>query len=253
MSADGPRARSAPRDGAAHATFELERFTWSTPDRLVPAGRFAGLADAPRDAAPVVIRGARVLSRLPAVPVTCFGTPGDGRSWHAALAWEQPPEPFTATVLQLPRSVALPDSAPKRRRFRRETLPVQVRDLQTQIERDREERDRAQAALQAERTVRVEDGERLRAGIAHLRAAAEEAVASKRGAVAGLKAELAQSVAERDAIRERVAPLEANARDAGVALESLAAARPSAGAPDDDAQSPLARLKTLRGALGEPS
>jgi hypothetical protein len=274
MSADGGSTRSAPVARATQESFELERFTWASPDRLELTGRFAGLADTPNAAPVLVIRGADRIHRLPAVPESSSAAPEDGRPWHVEFAWQEPPEPFTAAELELgDLAVSLPDPAAKRPQLGRERLPVhrpppvdgarrvgleaelltvheQLRELRVEGDRDREERERAQEALHAERARRAEDGERFREGVARVRGAAEEAVADEHATVVRISSELAEAVAERDALRERVAELEADAHQSSAALAGLVAARETAGAAGDDAERLLARLRTLRDALG---
>jgi hypothetical protein len=277
MSANGGPARSGPVVNATHERFELERFAWASPDRLELAGRFAGQADTPHAAPVLVIRGADRVHRLPAVPESSSGPPEDGRPWHAVFAWQEPPEPFTTAELELGSlTVSLPDPAATRPRFLNESLSVgrshavdgarrvgleaelltareQLGDLRVQAERDREERERALQDLEAERDRRAGDGERFRAGLAQVRATAEEAVAAEHANVVRVSDELAAAIAERDALRERVAQLETDARQAGASLEGLGTARENASSAGDDAERLLAKLQSLRDALGGPT
>jgi hypothetical protein len=267
MSTDEAPAPSEPATILPSEAFELERFAWAGPDRLELAGTFAGLGDAPADAPVLIIHGADRVHRLPAVPEGSDGRPQDGQPWQAAFAWQEPPEPFESAELELGEIViALPRPGAKRTRFRPSRLPVrrpappdgalqiglqaellsareQIRELRIEAERSAEERERAQQALSAERERRAGDAERFRAGLAQVRASAEEALAGTAAATAGL-------TAERDALRERVEELEAHAGDHAAQLAALDGAREAAGAAGAEAERLVTRLQALRSALG---
>lgn len=252
MSIDEAPAESTPATNTPGEAFELERFDWAGPDRLEVAGTFAALGDATADAPVLVVHGADRVHRLPAVPDGSAGPPEDGRPWHASFAWQEAPEPFETAELELGGLViALPRPAPAvhrseapdgARRIGLEaellTAQEQVRELRIEAERSREELEHARRALAAERDRRSGDAERFRAGIAQVRASAEEALAGA-GATA----------AERDELREQVARLEASAREQAARLEALDTAREAAGAASADAEQLVTRLQALRSAL----
>ena len=209
MSIDAAPVQSAPAPNPPVEAFDLERFDWAGPDRLEVAGTFAGIGDAPAGAPVLVVHGADRVHRLPAMPDA--DQPVEGRPWRAAFAWQEAPEPFETAELELDgHAIALPrpgakapeaplDSA-RQLGLEAELLTAreQIRDLQVEAERNREELDHARRALAAERDRRSGDAERFRAGIAQVRASAEEALAA-----AG--AERDRAVAERDELRDRVA------------------------------------------------
>jgi hypothetical protein len=247
--------------GPRSERFLLERFTWSSPDRLELAGRFVDLGSRPSGAPVLVLHGEERVHRLPAVPGDSSGAPDDGEPWHAAFAWAEPPEAFSTAELELGAvAVELPEPAeesagdpqplPVRRAepvegasrlaLEAELLAAreQVRELREAAEREREELERARAALEAERARRATDGERFLAGIAQVRAAAEETVAA--------------TAAECDVLREQVEGLEAQARDADAALANLGTMRKSAEAAAADAEHLLGRMQELKHALAEP-
>lgn len=239
--------QTAPLTDPPGEAFDLERFDWAGPDRLEVAGSFAGLGDAPGDAPVLVVHGADRVHRLPAV--SDAAAPVDG-PWQAAFAWQEAPEPFEAAELELgeltialPRPGATapledapdatPESAPDglaRLGLEAELLTAgeQIRELRIEADRHRDELDRAQRELAAERDRRSGDAERFRAGIAQVRASAEEALAA-----AG--AERDRAVAELDELRDQVTRLEQ--------------AREEAGAASADAEQLLTRLQALRSAL----
>jgi hypothetical protein len=112
-------------------TFELRRFVWGTPDRLLVSGSFEGLHDTPADAAAVlIVKAGDAVHRLPAVPDTVDGPPENGRIWQAQFAWQDPPVAFGAAELQLGHLVVeLPEVSARRRRERPRLLPVRRGEL----------------------------------------------------------------------------------------------------------------------------
>jgi signal transduction histidine kinase len=241
--------------------FVLERFAWAGPDRLELSGRFVDFGRPPGGTPVLVVHGAQQVHRLPAAPDADSEEPEDGESWHAAFTWVEPPEPFSSAELELgDLTVTLPDPGgdegaeeqplPVRRPepvegasrigLESELLAAreEVRELRETAEREHEELERAQAALEAERERRAADGERFRTGLAQVRTTAEEA--------------LEATAAERDALRDEVTRLEAEARDAAQALASLSTVRESAEAAAADAEQLLGRMQELRHALAEP-
>jgi hypothetical protein len=112
-------------------TFELRRFVWGTPDRLLISGSFEGLRETPADAAAIlIVKAGETVHRLPAVPDTVDGPPENGRIWQAQFAWQDPPVAFGAAELQLGDLVVeLPEASARRRRDRPRLLPVRRGEL----------------------------------------------------------------------------------------------------------------------------
>src|SRR5690349_20356 len=107
MAAD---STSAGRQGATRgqrATFDLERFSWGTPDRLEVSGTFAGIGDAPAGEPVLVVRAADREVRLPAVAETVTGPPADGRPWQAHFAWQEAPFAFETATLAVGEDMAI--------------------------------------------------------------------------------------------------------------------------------------------------
>lgn len=111
---------------AAPATFELESFSWSGPDRLELAGRFAGLADAPAAPPVLIVHGAKGSHRLPAVEEGMRAPPDGAGRWSAEFAWLQPPIPFDGAELELGGDlvVGLPPPGARHSRFRHRIFEV---------------------------------------------------------------------------------------------------------------------------------
>jgi hypothetical protein len=260
----------------ASERFVLESFAWAGPDQLELAGRFTHLGSPPRGAPVLVLHGKQHVHRLPAVPERSSGAPQDGEPWHAAFAWNEPPKPFRSAELELGAvAVALPapgtDGAtePKELPVRRPepaegvrrvgletellTAQEQLRELRLEAEQAQAELTRARADLDAERERRAADSERFRAGIAQVRASAEEAVAAEQTGGKQLAEELETAIAERDGLRAQVAKLETEARDAETALAGLGTVREGVEAAAADAEQLLGRMQTLRDALPRPS
>jgi hypothetical protein len=120
-------------------TFELRQFAWETPYRLLVSGTFDGLRDLPSDTTAVlIVKAGGSVHRLPAVPDTVDGPPGNGRIWHAQFAWQDPPVGFRAAELQLGDLVVdLPEPGVRRRRERPRRLPVRSAEVRgAEPERD---------------------------------------------------------------------------------------------------------------------
>src|SRR5918911_2255905 len=112
-----------------HPSFELERFAWTTPDRLAVAGTFSGLDGADAGPPSLVVRTNGGDRELPAVPDSVSGPASDGQRWTATFAWQEAPVPFDAARLELGdgHRVELPMPGGKRL-LRRQRLAVQRPD-----------------------------------------------------------------------------------------------------------------------------
>jgi hypothetical protein len=243
---DVPRQDS----GTAPAgSFQLERFEWVAPDRLVLAGGFDGVAPTAQGAT-LVVHGAEGEQRLPAA--SAEGVEPGGH-WEAEFAWREPPVAFQTATLELDDGlqVELPAPGAKRPRFRQRAFEVrragaaatpatpaapaggvrleaellaaqeEARQLAIALAAAEEQLDRARVDLAAERAGRAEDAERFRAGLARLSESGEQAVA-----------------AERSAAEHRTA--------------AFATARTEAQAAHADAERLLARLTALVRAVEDP-
>jgi hypothetical protein len=262
VGSDSRPASAEPADD--RPMFALDRFEWGAPDRLELAGRFSGLEGRPAAGPVLMVDGPDGPHRLPAVGDGA-GPPADGAPWAAAFAWLEAPVAFDHARLELGPALAVELPGPGQGESGR-SLPVSTADdgtgaadvlvaaadadgaagrlrLEAQLldarqeleetrvaaQRAQEELERAQADLAAERRRASDDAERFRAGLASVRASAEEAIGA---------AELARSRAEQEAqaeiaaLRERVAALEPAADELETVRSEL-----------DDARSTLAEVR----------
>ena len=200
-------------------TFELERFVWSSPDRLEIDGRFVGLDTAPRGEPVLVLHGTERVHRLPAA--TNGADHADGE-WHAEFTWQEAPTAFGAVelelgdelVVELPEPGSDADSSgvgvlAVRRRGGAERLRLQadlftvrseLREAQARLQRLETELARALEDLAEERAGRANDAERFRADLAQAQNAADEAVS--------------EALAEGKVLHKRVAELAEASQDA---------------------------------------
>jgi hypothetical protein len=286
MSTDAGPKHPVEAPAPKREAFELDRFAWGGPDRLEIAGRFVDLQEPPAAAPVLVVRGAGPEHRLPAVPDSWPGPPQDGQPWQAAFAWQEAPEPFATARLELGDAVvvALPEPGARRQRFRHHVLEVrrlpksqappapgaraqpdrsaerlrletelltsqqQIRELEAQAAVATDDLAQARQALEAERGRHAADAERFRAGIAQVRSSAEEAMAAEAAVVERLAAEADTARAEAVGLRERIGALE---REYEASVAGVAGAREAAEAARADTERLLARLESLRSALGD--
>jgi hypothetical protein len=252
------RAQGTP---AGAATFELESFTWSGPDRLELAGRFTGLPDTPAAAPVLIVRGAEATHRLPAVGESVPARPDEGARWSAEFAWQQAPIPFDGAELQLGGDlvVALPAPGGRRSRFRHRIFAVrrpgedgaqaapepaappsngvervhlegellaaheQVRELHGSLELAQEELRRARADLAAERSRHSGDAERFREALEQVRASAAEAVAAEQVAAGRRLEEMGRELSDQTAAAAQLGEEVAGLRRAAEEAEPLRA------------------------------
>jgi hypothetical protein len=219
----------APPRSRDRAVFELERFGWSSADRLEVRGRFVGLDEPLGSDVAIVLQGGDGPSR---VPVVAEESTFDQRGWRAAFDWDEA-APFEAATLLISADlfVELPEPRARRRPFGRVVLDVQridagddqfpsdeaepaepaervrwqagrlaaqqeARELRAEAQRIAEELKRARTDLEAERSERSADAERFREGLAQVQAAAEDALATKDAQLAETRAELEVARAE---------------------------------------------------------
>jgi DNA repair exonuclease SbcCD ATPase subunit len=187
-------------------TFELRRFVWGTPDRLLVSGSFEGRRDRPDDApAVLVVKAGETMHRLPAVPETVDGPPENGRVWQAQFAWQDPPVAFGAAELQLGHLVVeLPEASARRRRERPRLLPVRGEELGGSEPR----RDTMQIGDDAPAPTAVPPEEAADVGGASVGSqvdllAAQEEVREVRTALQQIQAELGRARDDLEAERER--------------------------------------------------
>jgi hypothetical protein len=205
---------SVTRDGEEPSAFELERFDWAGPDRLEVTGTFAEVP-ATLSAEPLlVVHGEGGSYELPRVD-DALEDPKPGVPWHAAFAWQEPPDAFTTAELRLGDVlVELPglhpgggaaepltlrrteSSGSGAERLHRETELLAARErayeLEHELEHARAAVARAIADLDAERARREEDAVRFRDGLASLERAASNELAEARAeleAAAGARAQ----------------------------------------------------------------
>jgi hypothetical protein len=280
----------------ARATFELERFAWGAPDRLEVSGTFVGLRDAPPDPPVLVVHSRERTHRLRAVPDGFSGPPQDGQPWRAQFACQEPPVVFEAAELELgadivvglpepaddrslvgdqalevrragtERDVASADQARldgvERLRFEADLLAAQeeIHQLRAAEARTREELARALEDLKTETDRRAADAERLREGLARVRASAEEALAVEQGAAQQLGAALREARDAIDARDEALKELRGQLSEARAVAEALRRrvagveqARSAAQDARTDVERLLRRLTTVVDALAAAS
>jgi hypothetical protein len=208
------------------ATFELESFSWSGPDRLELTGRFTGLPAAPAAAPVLIVRGADATHRLPAVGDSLAVPPDEGSRWSAEFAWQQPPIPFDGAELDLGGElvVALPAPGARRSRFRHHILEVRGAAGRPAADGDGEQSPRPEAAprtgverlqLEGELVAAQEELHELRAGMQR----AQEELSRAR---ADLDAERSRRAADADRFRQALERVQTSAAEA-VAMEQQAA------------------------------
>ncbi|HXS43238.1 MAG TPA: hypothetical protein VN751_01325 [Solirubrobacteraceae bacterium] len=240
--------------GGQGASFELERFTWQTPDRLELAGSFSGLGDLPPEAPVLVVDGEHETHRLASVDDNGAWPPAEGESWSAAFAWSEPPAPFATARLELGdgRHFELPEPGARRPRFGRRVLEVHgAHDDAGAASAVVEEEEQAPAPLEAVPAPAPAEaatpGERV-AAHADLVLAREEALAAAdraRDAEERLETERARRAADADRFREALAAVGATADQT---LEAERAANAELG---DDLRAAHDELERLRARAAE--
>jgi hypothetical protein len=221
----------------------------------------------------LVIDGADGVLRLPALDGGASRVPEDGKPWSAAFAWVDRPVAFDHARLELGSDVHLdlpaPDAEIADRRLdvhvANAPLPAQpeppepptrtpdtaagvetlrlkadlleareeARELRSAIEHTTQELTRAREDLSEEQERRAGDGKRFSDGLAQVREAAEEALATEQATAEQLRSELRQALEAGRARDEELA-------DARARLESAAAER----AEGDALRSKLAALES---------
>jgi len=247
-------------------TFELARFEWATPDTLELSGTFEGLHETPSGAPVLTLVGADRTHRLPAVPDTGYDRLRDGRPWHAAFAWQEPPAAFHAARLEWGPDfvVELPYPDDDRGSSRPRLLQVRRRpDGKGSARREPAPNLPAASDLEAEHERHVSDAERLHEKLTQVQQVAQEAIAAEESAVEQLRDDLRNA---RLAIEARDAAL-AEAEDETQQLrmeldtvreqadrartEQLESARDTVQAARAEAERVLNRLASISDALEE--
>jgi hypothetical protein len=238
---------SVTRDGKEPSAFELERFDWAGPDQLEVIGTFAEVP-ATLSAEPLLVvhgeGGSYELPRVDDAPEE----PKPGVPWHAAFAWQEPPDAFTTAELRLGDVlVELPGLHPGggaaepltlrsrtassrsgAERLHRETELLAARErtyeLQRELERARAAVARAMADLDTERAGREEDAARFRDGLASVERAASDELAQARAeleAAAGARAQAERLRIELSTAEERALARQAAIDAAADAMEQV--------------------------------
>jgi hypothetical protein len=259
-------------------TLSLERFAWDSPDRLEVSGWFHDLEVAPAEAPVLTVQCGETALRLPAVTDRLSGPPKNGRRWWAAFAWDDAPAAFDRALLEVgDLLVELPPPRPRRDRRGERVLAVlctrpqsaegagpagerlalqadlmlaqeEMRSLRAAVEQGRRDLGRARADIDAERERRAGDADRFRKGLAQVRASAEDALATERGAARRLDEQLEDARRRLREQGDRISALERIAAGAGrqrTAIEAACA----------DTEQLLARMTSLRDTLtaGDPA
>ena len=266
------------------ATFELDRFEWTAPDRLEIVGQFLGLAESSEEAPELLLRSDEGVHRLPAVPGSVSGPPEDGKPWHATFSWQEPPVPFAQADLALGRDLVVELPEPREGNFEDRVLDVgggpaesgdpalenavtgpapdllsmqaellaareDIRELQAAVEGHQRELTRARDDLAAERERHAADAERYRNGLAELRTAGEEAlkdaIAAKELALEELRKEREAALAVREEVESKAVA------DAETLRAELVDAQIAADEARDEAARLRGRLEHIREALGD--
>ena len=237
--------RSTDGPTQSELTFELERFAWAAPDRLEVAGAFSGVGEVPLDAPMLVLRNGDDNYRLARLADDEAHAPVNGESWGAAFGCQDAPVAFSQAelhmgsdvVFELPEpSVKGPSDPRPRLRARRTTTASdasaaeelgagesaapqlldelaaaqeQLVDVQAVIGRAREEVLVARAELDESRQRATADEERFRAGLAAIRASADDALALEQKAAEEIQERLAQGDSEIGQLRQALEQAEA--------------------------------------------
>ncbi len=237
--------RSTDGPTQAELTFELERFAWAASDRLEVAGAFSGVGEVPLDAPMLVLRNGDDDYRLAPLAADETHAPENGKSWGAAFGWQDAPVAFSQAelhmgsdvVFELPEpSVTGPSDPRPRLRARRTTAASdagaaeelgagesaapqlldelaaaqeQLVDVRAVIGRARDEVLAARAELDESRQRATADEERFRAGLAAIRASADDALALEQKAAEEIQERLAQGDSEIGQLRQALEQAEA--------------------------------------------
>ena len=248
---------ASPPEGVAEATFSLERFEWSAPDRIEIAGRFANVPENALADPVLVVRGGDSTHRLvPAadserqagrVGLRRFG----GTRWRASFAWPGQPTSFDRAVLELGEEFVVALPAPGAIRSGRRALRVSRREpptlgpaerigLQAELAATREEaedlRGRLEQAQQVARRLRQDmdaqrkrreaESKRFHETLAGMRGTAEEAVYAERRNAETMRAELEEA---RRAAEDAEKAADEARRDLAAMRDELAAASDARG------------------------
>src|SRR3954454_7503330 len=214
------------------ATFQLDRFEWTAPDRLEVVGSFAGV-ETPSVAPTLVVGSGDGVRRLTGTPLD---SEADDEQWTAAFLWEEPPLAFEAAELELGHgpSVVLPAPGTSDEALAirggappgADTLRLQAavlaaeeetREAKSATGRALQELARARDDLEAERLAHAEDAERFKQGLAQVRDAGEQALAATQAELATLR----ERVGELEAQVAETAALRAELEQAGVERAEL--------------------------------
>jgi hypothetical protein len=224
----GGSAQLSPPTGTA--AFDVERFAWTSPDRLEVCGRWYGVRGLRFVRPTLEVAGPegtrrRMLAVLEHKPWAAL----DGEEWVAAFPWEGDPCALDETHLAVAPSVVVALDPPAAPGVRRRPAPKGAQRAQLQRERDAALEARDDALRRVERVRRTAE------------AAVEDRVAPVREHFEREREELE---AERDAAREAVTGVEA-AREAALARAAKADEALAAALRDRDAA--LARAEAARG------
>jgi hypothetical protein len=180
-------------------SFELERFSWTEPDRLEVTGRWTGLEGRRLGRPVLTLAIGDEQRRLTALPGGHLRSTGD---WRALFVYDGDPAAVTSAELEVGRRLVVELPAPRKRKRRPDDSAL------------KEERKRREAA---EATIAERDSE-----ITGLRDEAETALAERESEIETLREKLAAAEAERGALQQETVQLRADlvARD-----EELEAAR----------------------------
>jgi hypothetical protein len=254
---------SSPSPVAPGVAFEVERFEWTSPDRLELVGRWSGLRGHRflRPTLDVQVDGDR--RRMLAVLEHKPWAPEDGQDWVAAFAWRGEPAHFDEAELTVSPDLAVQLPAPggsveageaqavtvaadrlPARRPRSAVLEAELAAALAEVERTGEELERTRAMhSEAARELR----ERLRDEHAKIRKLEEELVHARASTA------LAEAAAAEDADRLRDERDAAAAeRDAAmVARDAAVAEAEEARSARDEALQKLSAVEGERDALAE--
>src|SRR5918998_1664670 len=123
MGASGAGRTPSRLEPPSGVTFTLERFDWSTPDRLEVAGRFSHLPEDALEEPVLVVRSGERTRRLGVAPQIGPARGGlrrfGGGQWRAVFTWPGPPSSFDGAVLELGDDLVVELPAPGSKTGRR--------------------------------------------------------------------------------------------------------------------------------------
>jgi hypothetical protein len=225
--------------------FELERFSWTPPDRLEVVGRWSGL-EGRRLGRPLLtldVGGEKV--RLAAHPGGHFSRSG---TWSASFSYDGKPEDVAGAELEVGRRLVIDLPPPRRRKAPVDTAALdEERRRREELEETLAERDAEITGLRDEAETAIGDRESrieaLEAETAELRAKVEAAEQERelvRAELEAARAEAQTARAEVDAAAER---LQAERAAAAEIREKLATAREEAQSTIDTEAHETERLR----------